>query len=177
MNLEQVSFMAEIVAAIAVVLSLLYLGIQLRNSRLQSVNEFNYIVSKERADFLKILALDSELSRIIPLGLVGNLDGKENDYFRFTSYLYHLFVHIELGYRKGKAKEIDQELWNGWNEASEWWIRCPGVQQWWQHNLAGGFTKEFKTHVNKTIERVNKEDPVIFNRQLEFLEKAGLKKT
>lgn len=174
MALEQIYFLAEIAAAISVVLSLLYLSIQLRNSRRQSINEFNYIISKERADFLKILASDRELSLIIPLGLVGKLNGKENDYFRFSSYLYHLFVHLELGYRKGKVREIDSELWDCWKEASEWWFRCPGVQLWWQHNLVGGFTKEFKLHVDNTIESVNKEDPNIFNSQLEFLEKAGV---
>ena len=172
MQLEQVYFIAEIVAALAVVVSLLYLGIQIRHSRIQAKKEFNYVISKERADFLKLLATDSELARIIPSGLSGNLIG-DNEYFRFTSYLYHLFVHLELGYIKGKANDIDQELWEGFKEATEWWIRCPGVQKWWKHNLAKGFTPAFKVYVNQTIQTLSREDPSVFERQLEFLEKAG----
>ena len=84
-----------------------------------------------------------------------------------------MFVHLELGYRTGVTNDIDSALSKGWNEASEWWIRCPGVQSWWKNDMVGGFTRNFSEYVNKTIEKVNNEDPEIFKRQINFLERAG----
>ncbi len=166
-------FIAEIISAVAVVISLLHLGIQIRQTRKQSIKESMDVITKERADFIKLLATEEELSRIIAAGLTGSTKLKPKDYFRFTSYLYYLFVQLELGFRKWKRGHIDDELWNAWNEGVTWWVRCPGTIDWWQNNPAGGFTPKFKEYINKIVDSVNSESPEIFQNQLEFLKKAG----
>ena len=100
MNLEQIYFIAEILAAIAVVFSLLYLAIQLKHSRIQNKKEATDLITVQRAQFITLLATDSDLSRIVAKGLTGTSKLHANDYYRFTSYLYNIFVHLELGFRK-----------------------------------------------------------------------------
>lgn len=169
-------FIAEIVAIIAVVISLVHLGIQIRQTRIQSIKESMDTITKERADFIKLLATESELSQIIAAGLSGSNKLKSKEYFRFTSYLYYLFVQLELGFRKWKRGHIDDALWNAWNEGVRWWMRCPGTQTWWENNPAGGFTPEFKQYINKIKDAVITEPPEVFAQQLEFLEKASSNK-
>ncbi len=164
-------FIAEIIAAIAVVISLVHLGIEIRQTRKQSIKESMDKITKERADFIKLLATESELSQIIAAGLSSSSRLKTKEYFRFTSYLYYLFVQLELGFRKWKRGHIDDELWNAWNEGVRWWIRCPGTRDWWKNNPAGGFTPEFKEYIDRIIDAVIKEPPEIFSKQLDFLEK------
>jgi hypothetical protein len=169
-------FIAEIISAVAVVTSLVHLGIQIRQTRIQSIKESMDKITQERADFIKLLATESELSQIVASGLSSTSKLKAKEYFRFTSYLYYLFVQLELGYRKWKRGHIDDELWNAWNEGVRWWIRCPGTRSWWETNPAGGFTSEFKEYINKIIESVTKESPELFSKQLDFLEKISAKK-
>jgi hypothetical protein len=166
-------FIAEIIAIIAVVISLAHLGIQIRQTRIQSIKESMDIITRERADFIKLLATESELSQIIAAGLSNSSKLKNKEYFRFTSYLYYLFVQLELGFRKRKRGHVDDELWNAWNEGVRWWIRCPGTRNWWKNNPAGGFTPEFKNYINRIIDSVIKEPPEIFSKQLDFLEKVS----
>lgn len=169
-------FIAEIISAVAVVISLVHLGIQIKQTRKQSIKESMDIITKERGDFIKLLATDGELSQIIAAGLSGSSKLKPKEYFRFTSYLYYLFVQLELGFRKWKRGHIDDDLWNAWNEGVTWWIRCSGTRSWWQNNPAGGFTPEFKSYIKGIIDSVNAEPPGIFQNQLDFLEKIGSKK-
>lgn len=164
-------FIAEIIAAIAVVISLVHLGIEIKQTRIQSIKESMDKITQERADFIRLLATESELSQIIAAGLSGSTRLKTKEYFRFTSYLYYLFVQLELGFRKWKRGHIDDELWNAWNEGVRWWIRCPGTRYWWKTNPAGGFTPEFKHYINRIIDSVIKEPPEIFSKQLDFLKK------
>ncbi len=169
-------FIAESIAAIAVIVSLVHLGVQIRQSRIQSIKESMDVITKERADFIKLLATESDLSEIIAEGLSHSEKLKPRDYFRFTSYLYYLFVQLELGFRKWKRGHIDDELWEGWNEAVYWWIRCPGTRVWWNNNPAGGFTKQFKIYINNIMAEVANEPNDFFSKQLEFLQKVGAKK-
>lgn len=169
-------FIAEIIAALAVVISLVHLGIQIRQTRIQSIKESMDIITRERADFIKLLATESELSMIIAAGLSGASKLKAKDYFRFTSYLYYLFVQLELGFRKWKRGHVDEELWTAWNEGVRWWIRCPGTRDWWQTNPAGGFTQEFKDYIDKISTAVAQEPPEVFAKQIDFLEKVSSKK-
>ena len=166
-------FIAEIIAAIAVVITLIHLGIQLRQSRLQSVRDSVDAITRERAEFIRLLATDADLSRIVPKGLAADTRLPAGEYFRFTSYLYYLFIQLEMGFRKWKSGEIDEDLWAGWHEAVHWWLRCPGTRSWWRNNAAGGFTRKFQNYVNAIIEETASEPAAHFAAQRQFLAEAG----
>jgi len=173
MTLEQVHLIAEIVAAIAVVASLLYLGLQIRNSRIQVQNDSMDLITKERGEITRILAEDSEMSRIIPKALAGKRKLHPNEHFRFSGYMYYAFINFELGFRKWKKKELDDVLWRAYEEAIRWWLTSPGTQKWWKNNLVGGFTQDFNNHVNNLIEIINNEDLSYYDKQIDFMDKAG----
>ena len=121
------------------------------------------------------MATNSELSRIVAKGLAGTSKLYANDYYRFTSYLYNIFVHLELGFRKWEEKDIDIKTWKAWHEASQWWFICPGVQSWWKHDIIKGFTPEFNTYVNNCMATVNTKENPQLKKLIIFLEEAGEK--
>lgn len=100
MTLEQIYLLAEIIAAIAVIASLIYLGIQIRNSRRQAKSDAIDLITKERSEFVKMMAQDQELSLIVPKGLAAQSKLLANEYYRFNNFLYYIFVTLESGYRK-----------------------------------------------------------------------------
>ncbi len=173
MDLEQLSLIAEIVAAIAVVFSLLYLAIQIRHSRYQRKEEATNLVTQQRAEFINQMAQDGELSRIVAKGLAGKDKLPANEHLRFSSYLYHVFVHLELGFRKWHKGDLDSATWSSWDEGSQWWFSCPGAQKWWANNLAGGFTHEFRNYVDSSIATVNSSDDNYMEQLSDYLAKAS----
>ena len=175
MTLEQAYFFAEIIAATAVVGSLLYLGIQIKRSRIQSENEAMDMITNGRSDYLGILATNTELSFIIPKGLASRVKLTPNELFRFHGYLYTLFVGLEIAYIKWERKDINDELWKAWDEAIHWWLRFPSVRKWWQGNIIGGFTTGFKKYIQAMIAEIEMEPAEKFEKQIAFMAAAGNK--
>jgi hypothetical protein len=150
-------FITQIIGAFAVIISLINLGIEIRKSRKQSIRESMDLITKERGEFIKVLATDGDLAEIMTKGLMKDEEMNDVERFRFASYLYHLFVHLELGYRKWARGNIDDELWVSWKEAIQWWLKKPKVVLWWKYNDIGGFTDSFKKFVNKQIFELEKK--------------------
>ena len=173
MTLEQAYFIAEIIAAIAVVLSLIYLGLQIRNSRIQSQNDSIDLITKQRGDHIRLLAGNSEMACILAKGFAAKRRLHPNEHFRFDSYIYYVFVNYELAFRKWKRNEIDNELWSAIDQGMHWWLTGPGVRKWWKNLLIGGYTKEFRKYVNQKIEAINDEDLSFYDKQLTFMDEAG----
>ena len=143
----------QIFAAIALIVSLINLGIEIRKSRNESIRDSVDLITKERGEFIKILATDEDLAKIMAKALMKDGDLNDLEEFRFASYLYHLFVHWELAHRKWTRGNVDNELWESWVEAIQWWLKKPKVVKWWQHNDIGGFTQPFIKFIeNQTSE-------------------------
>lgn len=112
MNLEQLYFIAEITAAIAVIISIIYLAIQIRNTRIQNMKEMHLDMSKFRSELTLNLASDKELSYIVAQGLSGKRDMDSNDYFRFSNFCFSYFSGYEVTFERNKSKDIDIDIAN-----------------------------------------------------------------
>lgn len=175
MTLEEVYLYAEIISAAAVVASLIYLGIQIRQSRIQSENEAMDLITNRRSDFIEIIARDAELSYIIAQGLASSKKLTPNEYFRFTSYLFTVFVGLELGFDKWNRNRVNKEMWKAWEEVIHWWLKFPSVQYWWRSNVINGYTATFNKYVLKTIEELQNEPEPELDKMIGFMERAGNK--
>lgn len=151
MNSDFALYLTQFIGVLAVIISLINLGIEIRKSRNESIQDSIDLITKERGEFIKILATDEDLAKIMAKGLMKDGDMDDLERFRFASYLYHLFVHWELAFRKWTRGNIDDDLWKSWFEAIQWWLKKPKVVQWWNHNDIGGFTESFKQFIDKQI--------------------------
>jgi len=175
MTLEQFYFIAEIIAALAIIVSLIYLAIQIKQSRIQSKKDAIDVITIRRSGILGILSENTELSYIIPKGLSSSSKLSENEYFRYHSYLYTLFVAIEMAFIKWSNKDLDDNIWKAWDEVIHWWLRFPSVQLWWSRNIIGGFTADFNNYVNDIISELTENPTSDFEKQIEFMKSAGKK--
>ena len=173
MGLEKVYLVAEILAAIAVIISILYLGIQVRNTRLQNKSETYLDMSKFRADLLYRLALDKELSQIVAKGMAGKTKFHPSKYFRFMNYATSMFISLEVAYKKSQGKDVDRDFATSLKDAIHWWLSYPGVQTFWKNNHRYGFTTEFIEYINNTIVQIKSQDQSKFQNSIDFMEKAG----
>lgn len=149
MTLEHVYFLSQIAAAAAILASLIFLALEVRRNTAETRRHSIEYATAHRAEFVRHLALDPALVRLVGRGLSGaRLEAAE--WFQFSMFVYALFVEFELNERKLRAGEMDRELWQAWLEAYRWWLQFPGVRKWWAAKPAG-FTERFRSVVDQEL--------------------------
>ena len=131
MNWEAIGAVGEVAGAAGVILSLLYLAVQIRGDakakRAATVHE----QSEAYRGFLQMLATDSELGTAYLHGIrdFGSLD--DSDLIRFSSALGFLFRVFEENFFQWKEGDLDAYVWHGFESPISDMLAYPGVQEWW----------------------------------------------
>jgi hypothetical protein len=138
-NWEAIGAIGQIVGALAVVMSLIYLAREIRSNahsaRLASVGTIN--------DWLGQLATHPHLAEVWYRGIQDreSLKGPDRETFNaFTIQLFHIFEEL---YYQQLERHLDQRLWRETETPMRQVInQCPGIQAWWRAFL-DWFSEEF----------------------------------
>lgn len=127
MNWEAITALSQLVGSIAVVVSVLYLAIQLRSStRVARVAAQDAAASALR-DFTKPLMENAELGRLWRAGLE-NLDGlSPDDQARFFHAAHQFLKALETIHFHYAYGLLDAQLWSGWRELLRHYVVSPGI--------------------------------------------------
>jgi hypothetical protein len=130
-NWEAIGAVGEIVGASGVVISLLYLAVQIRGDarakRAATVHE----QSEAFRAFLQMIATDKELGAIYLRGLRDFHSLDEQDRVRFSSHLGFLFRVFEENFFQWEEGHLDADVWRGFESPIADTLAYPGVQAWW----------------------------------------------
>ena len=149
-DLQSLANLGEVIGAAAVVASLLYLALQVRQTSRAQRTE-NYARALERVSaFQAVLSQDSDLARIFAKGVWDTSKLTSLEKIRFTWSLYEAFGSFEFMFHTYQTDEISEEVWRRWSQTVAWWLIFPGVQQWWT-NRPVNFTESFTLFVESLI--------------------------
>ena len=150
MDLQSLANMGEIIGAVVVILSLVYLAIQVRqNTEAQRME--NYARALERLAALQsTLSQDSDISLIYSKGVVDASKLTPQERIRFTWSMYEAFGAFEFMFLASKTGAILEEVWSRWSAAIAWWVTFPGVQKWWESRPLP-FTDSFTLFVESLL--------------------------
>ena len=109
--LEQLSYLAEIISGLAVVISLVCVGIQIeqntravRNSTLQNITEVQLNVHS-------LLAAHGDLADIVFRAATGTGSDSGVEKFRFTSWMHTAMRSLENAYYQHQQGALDERNW------------------------------------------------------------------
>jgi hypothetical protein len=147
MNWDAMSAISQLVGSIAVVLSVLYLALQVHGStrvaKLATQDAATTALREVTAPFMQ----NAELERIWRVGLedIGSLSVEERARFFHAAYQFlKAFETIHFHYVYGL---MDKQLWEGWHGLLRHYIAAPGIAQYW--NLRPEvFSERFRNFVN-----------------------------
>ena len=136
MSWEAVAAIGEIIGALAVVFSLVYLSLQirsgtkalrttLRDSAFRYLNEWNYALST-----------DEELPWIFKRGLTNPADLNDKEVTRFHHMLYSFFKVFENTYLHYLDGSIAKEAWENNKEILFLYSMQKGAKEYWQNRQA-----------------------------------------
>ena len=128
MNWSAVGAIGELLGAAAVVVSLLYLGVQMRNGIRQARLEAAGSLSRGIADVSLALSVNGELGDIYARGSrdFESLDPSEK--VRYRSFLNSPFKLFEQMFFLKREDALDPEIWEGVEGIITDLISAPGVQ-------------------------------------------------
>ena len=132
MTWEAINAVSQLISSIAVVLSVLYLGIQVRRStRVARVAAQDAAASAVR-DVTKPFMENAELGQVWRKGLE-HLDALSPDdqarFFHATHQFLKALETIHFHYVYGL---MDHQLWEGWRELLRHYVATPGIAHYWK---------------------------------------------
>ena len=132
MNWNALGAMGEIVGAIGVIVSLLYLASQVRNNSRQLRHASAQAVLDKLNGLIGQLAFSPGAGDVWTRGLSG-LDALKDDeeLVRFSSMLLTAFWAYEEVFHYRRAGMIEDWAWTHAKAPVEHFMRTPGFQEWW----------------------------------------------
>ena len=131
MNWEAISAVSEIVGAIAVVASLIFVGWQL----LQNTEAIKTSTSQSHVDsFMNIAVTVSEgreFANLYRTGIYNPEDLDDVDRVRFIAFMSGIFRYYEASYIQYKKGNLDKELWESLEIQLSEIASTRGFEFWW----------------------------------------------
>ena len=166
-KLSQLANIAEVVGALAVVISLLYVGLQVRDSaravRSAAVNDANTSV---QAWYLS-LSNNRQVTENWLDGLLSPEALDTDDEYQFTMTLHSAFLAFQNSFLLAREGSLDEEIMGSITAALLPTRELPGMRRYWRQRQ-GYFYPDFVDYVNGLLDGEESSDAVdIFREAIE----------
>lgn len=151
MNWEAISAISQLVGSVAVVLSVLYLAMQVHSSTRIAKLAAQDAASTALREVTKPFAENADLARIWRLGLENVKALPAEDQARFFHSTYQFLKAYETIHFHHVYGLMDDQIWQGWCGLLQHYIASPGIEHYWRlrHEL-------FSTRFQKFIETLDR---------------------
>jgi len=132
MDFSTLGALAEIVSAVGVIGSLIYVAAQVRHNTRAVRSATHHALVTTRLAYVALVAADPELARIVRIGSedYGRLDQDERH--RFGLVMYYSFSAGENFYYQYRQGALDQEQWERWGATLQGYFAQPGIRAWFE---------------------------------------------
>lgn len=151
MDLTILSVVAQVVSAIGVVGSLMYLAVQIRQNTRAVRNSTHHALTTTRLDYIALVAQHPDLSRILRVGMQDMSQLNEDEQQRFHLIMYYLFSAGENFYYQNRQGVLDVEQWERWQSTLRYYFTQPGIRAWFETNPVP-FTAGFAALLTQTFQ-------------------------
>ena len=152
MNWEVIGTVAEVAAAIGVIISLFYLAHQVRQSNKNDSVTAAQEVIRDYANHLTVVMSDENSNAFIKgLKSYGDLTATERYKFDFCMAGYINMVEVVLYHNEaGRGHEILEMVTDNFGPRI---FAYPGAKEWWNHGEKAGFARSTQEWVDVMFER------------------------
>ncbi len=158
MGLSQLADLGELLGGVAVVASLIYLAVQIRqNTRTVRASTLHQNTDLWSSLFLRLA--EPDLARAYLAGMAGQLDIRPLQYTQFFFICRSMFLAFENQYYQMRHGVLDSDAYAGYERSiSTQFLAFKGFRLWWELNRSV-FSPEFVDHIDAMITDVPEADP------------------
>ena len=149
MDLETLSALAQLIAAVGVVASLFYLAAQIRQN---TKSQRSVAVDSLTGSLIAVLgpqANDPALTRALAAAVEDWRGAAEEDRLRAVAVLLAIFKLFENAWFQQRQGTLEREQWQGWDRYIRAYYHRPGVKTWWSLRR-GMFAAGFRAYLEAT---------------------------
>jgi hypothetical protein len=132
MTLEEWAFVAQIVSAIAVVASLVFVGLQLRHAAAAIRATSSQAHSSLYTDLVQSIIENADFARAWSIGVTEPNKLSEEEWVRFVAYSSALFRLYESSRVQWLNGRLDEEHWHTIERQAADFGHLPGLQRAWE---------------------------------------------
>ena len=147
MNWEAISAIGQIVGAVGVIISVIYLALQVRSNARQTRLASMRSMSDAFNQWLQSLAENAEFGDLYYRGMRDFESIQGADLPRFSALMDHLFRIYEDMYYQKLEGHLDPRVWRGFEAPMRDIIAYPGAQAWWR-TRSHWFSGEFQQFID-----------------------------
>jgi hypothetical protein len=157
-TLAELSAISQAVSSAAVVASLIFVGVQIRQNTKSSQAASHHAVSEALNRINLLWARNSEVTRIWLLGMSDRGALPAEDRWRFDSMVRAYFHVCETMYTQAGLGAGELGIVLAEEDGIKTVFASAGAREWWAENPFG-FSPEFRTYVEKLTALPRKEQP------------------
>jgi hypothetical protein len=151
MSLEEIFYASQSIASVAVVGSLIYLGLQMRAAE-RSQRAIMQQGRADRASQGAITIANPELARVFHKGTAGQTDLTPEEFTQWMMICRALFLSGEDSFLQHKAGQLDQRAFDSYVAGVRFYMASPGVRAAWKVS-SGQFGNDFRDFVTSLVDR------------------------
>ena len=150
MNWDALGAIGEIVGALGVIASLLYLALQIRNDASARRADTSHAQSRMLTEAQRDIASSPGLADIFYKGVsdYDALTGPEK--VRFNASVGTSFRAFEDTFHRHAEGHLDEKLWQSIDRPIEEFVNTPGIRKWWESRNSW-FSDEFRRFVESKM--------------------------
>jgi hypothetical protein len=152
MTLEQYYYIAELVAAVALIISLIYVGIQVRLSAkaTQAATAQSYVDTMN--SYVGLINSSRNLAKVLHGGANGLDNLQDEEVIQFCAFHDQCFITFEAFYFEWKHGLLAEQLWDTYHHVIISLLVQPGQQEYWQMRRHW-YDDEFQGYVEGLLEQ------------------------
>jgi len=150
LTLENIYFIGQSIAALAIVVSLIYVGVQVRQntSATQTASAQAYVTANN--EIVGLINSSPKLADVLHQGANGLSVMKDGDLIRFMAFHDLVFISFQSFHLQWKKGTLDAALWVTYKQAFIGLLQQKGQQEWWTERRHW-FNSEFQDYVEQAV--------------------------
>ncbi len=132
MDIETLGNLGEFIGSIAVLVTLVYLAVQTRQTVRAAKQQSSSDLLTRRQDLMMLLTNDRNFIEVFSKGCsrqkMDSVDAQ-----RFTAFGMNVSAHVQDAYIQFRAGLIDKEVWEAEQAILAVCLSQPGFLDWWEH--------------------------------------------
>ncbi len=135
MDIMELGAIGELVGGVAVLVTLGYLAIQIRQNTASNRFLATQSLVEGHAEANLMLSTHEDLATILQMGMLGGREALEpSAQLRLNTWLMGLWSQVEFAYFQYQAAQLDERIWNRMEYEIETFLSLPGLSQWWDQD-------------------------------------------
>ena len=154
MDWEAIGAFAELIGAVGVIGSLLYLAVQVRTSNRAAAVQAKLESTRLLNDFMDLLIEHPDLDRLMRKGRKGLDSLSLDEYHQFSNMSLKAFWFFSAGHFQFRRHTLAASDWFEVRAVAAYWLRSQGCRDWWAKLGRSMYGDEFVAFIESEIARL-----------------------